>query len=57
MKVDMSPEAIERRLRLASELRRLCVHLGEAKEIYEKRDPGPEDVRESPSAEPPLKND
>ncbi|HVT02349.1 MAG TPA: hypothetical protein VHL58_03120 [Thermoanaerobaculia bacterium] len=57
MKIDMSPEAIERRLRLASELRRLCIHLGKGKEIYEKRDPDRDDVRDSPSAEPPLKND
>ena len=29
-KIDMSPEAIERRLRLASDLRRLCLTLGAA---------------------------
>ena len=57
MKIDMSPEAIERRLRLASELRRLCIHLGKGKEIYPKRDLDQDDVRDSPSAEPPLKND
>jgi hypothetical protein len=31
--VDMSPRAIEQRLRLASELRRLCLTLGEARPV------------------------
>jgi len=32
-RVDMSPEAIARRLREASELRRLCLSLGKARRI------------------------
>jgi hypothetical protein len=33
MEVDMSPEAIDARLRLASELLNLCLSLGKAKAI------------------------
>ena len=31
MKVDMSPEAVTARLKLASQLRRLCLSLGKAR--------------------------
>jgi hypothetical protein len=33
MKVDMSPEAVTARLKLASQLRRLCLSLGEARPV------------------------
>lgn len=33
MSIDMSPEAIESRLRLASELRRLCLELAKGRQI------------------------
>ena len=33
MKVDMSPEAIDARLRMTSELLKLCLFLGQAKPI------------------------
>jgi len=33
MKVDMSPEAVTARLKLASQLRRLCLALGKARPV------------------------
>jgi hypothetical protein len=33
MKVDMSPEAVTARLKLASQLRRLCLSLGKARPV------------------------
>jgi hypothetical protein len=35
MKVDMSPEAIDARLKMTSELLKLCLSLGQAKPIEE----------------------
>jgi len=39
MKVDMSPEAVTARLKLVSQLRRLCLALGQARPIGQSAEP------------------
>ena len=41
MKVDMSPEAVTARLKLVSQLRRLCLALGKAQPVEDIVDPKP----------------
>lgn len=49
MKVDMSPEAVTARLKLASQLRRLCLALGKARPVKQPT------VADAPSSyEPPT---
>ena len=46
MKVDMSPEAIDARLTLTSELLNLCLSLGEAKPIPLKKSEEQKEVKD-----------
>ena len=51
MKVDMSPEAVTARLRLVSQLRRLCLSLGNARRVEHtaNQDAGAGSMREEKS--------
>jgi hypothetical protein len=49
VKVDMSPEAIDARLTLTSELLNLCLSLGEAKPVSLKNSEEQKDSKEKPS--------
>jgi hypothetical protein len=51
MKVDMSPEAVTARLKLVSQLRRLCLSLGKARPVQnqEKQTAGAAPIRDQRS--------